>query len=172
MRAKAFLCPLDYLRTTPTILEGRANGRPRLDCYPFFFCFELLLNRFIAGSSHPSDAGLEDVLDESCGSDVEDELVPELDDNPWNEQRYEIVRFADDNLPIFGQPWLLTSDPWEYPWSSQSLPGDRSAGVSWRNYTVTNRFRSCTKTCASSWVCTSPLAVSTTDGPSQSIQFI
>ena len=35
-----------------------------------------------AGSSLPSGAGLEDVLDESCGGDVEDELAPELDDNP------------------------------------------------------------------------------------------
>ena len=39
-----------------------------------------------AGSSLRSDAGLgaglEDVLDESCGGDVEDELVPRLVDNP------------------------------------------------------------------------------------------
>ena len=35
-----------------------------------------------AGSSLRSVAGLEDVLDESCGSDEEDELVPEFDDNP------------------------------------------------------------------------------------------
>ena len=35
-----------------------------------------------AGSSLRSGAGLEDVLDESCDVDVEDELVPELDDNP------------------------------------------------------------------------------------------
>ena len=35
-----------------------------------------------AGSSLRSVAGLEDVLDESCGIDVEDELVPDLDDKP------------------------------------------------------------------------------------------
>ena len=35
-----------------------------------------------AGSSLRSGAGLEDVLDESCGGDVEDELVPEFDYNP------------------------------------------------------------------------------------------
>ena len=35
-----------------------------------------------AGSSLRSVAGLEDVLDQSCGGDVEDELVPEFDDNP------------------------------------------------------------------------------------------
>ena len=34
------------------------------------------------GLSLRSVAGLEDVLDESCGGDVEDELAPEFDDNP------------------------------------------------------------------------------------------
>ena len=34
------------------------------------------------GLSLRSGAGFEDVLDESCGGDAEDELVPELDDNP------------------------------------------------------------------------------------------
>ena len=33
-------------------------------------------------SSLRSAAGLEDVLDESCGGDAEDELVPECDDSP------------------------------------------------------------------------------------------
>ena len=35
-----------------------------------------------AGSSLRSVAGLEDVSDESCGGDVDDELLPELVDNP------------------------------------------------------------------------------------------
>ena len=35
-----------------------------------------------AGASLRCGAGLEDALDESCGGDVEDELVPEFDDNP------------------------------------------------------------------------------------------
>ena len=35
-----------------------------------------------AGSSLRSDAGLEDTVDASCGGDVEDEFVPEFDDNP------------------------------------------------------------------------------------------
>ena len=34
------------------------------------------------GPSLRSVAGLEHVLDESCGGGVEDELAPELDDNP------------------------------------------------------------------------------------------
>ena len=60
-----------------------------LDCYPsFHFCFGFGESRQLpgAGSSLRSVAGLEDVLDESCGGDVEDELVPELDDNPRQQE--------------------------------------------------------------------------------------
>ena len=35
-----------------------------------------------ASSSLRSDTGLEDELDESCGGDVEDEMLPELVDDP------------------------------------------------------------------------------------------
>ena len=28
-------------------------------------------------------SGLEEVLEESCGNEAEDELAPDLDDNPW-----------------------------------------------------------------------------------------
>ena len=58
MRVHALLCPLDYLFVS--------------------------VSRLFPGdsSSLRSVAGLEDVLDESCGIDVEDELAPELDDNP------------------------------------------------------------------------------------------
>ena len=45
-----------------------------------------------ANSLLRSGAGLEDVLDESCGGNVEDELVPELDDNPRTTKRYEVFR--------------------------------------------------------------------------------
>ena len=58
----------------------------RLDCHPSFyfgFCFFGESRQLPgAGSSLRSVAGLEDVLDEFCGGDVEDELVPEFDDNP------------------------------------------------------------------------------------------
>ena len=57
--------------------------------------------------------------------------------------------------------WPLTHSL-EYPWSSHSFPNDRTGGVSSSNCTVTNTWWSWTKTCAASWVCTSPLAVSTT----------
>ena len=36
VRARAFLCPPDYLRTPPTIQEDLANGRPNLDCHSSF----------------------------------------------------------------------------------------------------------------------------------------
>ena len=59
--------------------------------------------------------------------------------------------------------WPLTCSK-QYPWSLQSLPSDRTAGVSSSSCTVTNWFKSWTKTCASSVVCTSPFAVNTTVG--------
>ena len=72
------------------MLEDLANGRPKPDCYSLFifvFVFGGSRDQFPgATSSLRSDAGLggvlDDVLDESGDGDVEDELVPELDDNP------------------------------------------------------------------------------------------
>ena len=43
-------------------------------------------------------------FDESCGIDVEDELVPELDDNPGTKKRNNV-------LPLFDQPWFFTAGP-------------------------------------------------------------
>ena len=48
------------------------------------------------------------LLDESCGGDVEDETLPELADNPGT-TKVRNCTFADDSLPFFGQPWLLTA---------------------------------------------------------------
>ena len=56
-----------------------------LVCYPFLFfvCVFDESRQFPgAGSSLRSVARLENVLDESCGGDVEDELAPEFGDNP------------------------------------------------------------------------------------------
>ena len=68
-------------------------------------------------------------------------------------------------LPILGQcrvsPFFHS---YEHPRSEQSLPSDRTAGVSSSNCTVTNWSRSWTYTCASSSVCTSPFAVTTVVG--------
>ena len=76
----------DFLRTPPIIPEGLAIGLPMLDFHPsfdFYFGFFGESRQFPgARSSLRSVAGLEDVLVESCGSDVEDELAPEFDDNP------------------------------------------------------------------------------------------
>ena len=60
-----------------------------------------------ARSSLCSVAGLEDVLDESCGSDVEDELVPEFDDN----KKYENFRLAKNCILLFSLVWHLTAGP-------------------------------------------------------------
>ena len=70
----------------------------------------------------------------------------------------------------FQERWRALELSWSlshskgYPWSSQSLLSERTAGVSSSNCTVTNRLRSWTNTWASSWVCISPLAVNTTVG--------
>ena len=80
-----------FCETPPTIQEDLANGRPKTYCYPsFYFCFGFLgfvSHQFLSAASPlRSSAGLgdvlEDVLDESCGGDVEDEAVPEFDDSP------------------------------------------------------------------------------------------
>ena len=67
-----------------------------------------------AGSSLRSDAGLggalDDVLDESCDGDVEDELVPELDDNPGTTTGTTFP-FCTKCLPLFGYPWLSAAGP-------------------------------------------------------------
>ena len=61
-------------------------------------------------SSLRSVAGLEDVLDESCGGDVEDELVPELDDHPGTARGMNISIMHKILFPC-GQRWLLTAGP-------------------------------------------------------------
>ena len=104
----------------------------------------------------------------------EDELVPELDDNPGatGGTTFSVLQ---KNLPLFGQPWFLTAHSLEYPCSSQSFPSDRTAGVSSSSCTVTNMPRSWTKTRASSFVCTSPSGHHHhrgVRGSSQSVHFV
>ena len=80
--------------------------------------------------------------DESCKDDVEDELVPVLDDT-WNDKRHEIFRCAQK----YSSPFLINrgfgplTPSYEYPCSSQSFPGDRTAGVSSSICTVSKRPR-------------------------------
>ena len=59
--------------------------------------------------------------------------------------------------------WPLVHS-YEYQWFSQSFPSERTAGVSSRRFTVTNRSNSLTFTVASSFVCTSPLVATTVVG--------
>ena len=56
-------------------------------------------------------AGLENVLIESCGDDVEDELVLELDDNPGTTTGTTFSVLKRNVLPIFLRMWLLTTGP-------------------------------------------------------------
>ena len=81
-------------------------GFPMLHRYPSFFFLFWVFGESRQFPGAPSSlrfvAGLEDVLDESCGSGVEDELVPESDD---------MFRLAENLLSLFGQVWLLTAGP-------------------------------------------------------------
>ena len=67
-------------------------------------------------------------------------------------------------------PFLMRCGLWPliqwyvYPWSSQSFPKERTAGVSSRSITLTNKSNGLTFSVASSLVCTSPLAVITVVG--------
>ena len=119
------LCPLDYLWTPPTIQEGLAQGRPHLDCHPsFYFCF--LVSEGDphhlrgASSSLPSWAGL---VDKSCGVDVDDDLLPELVDNPGTTRgaKLSVLHTIVFSSLVNRGCWPLTHSL-EYPWSSQSFP--------------------------------------------------
>ena len=79
----------------------------------------------VASSSLRSDTELEDELEAggtnslvalsaslSSDGDAGDELLPGLEDNPGTTV-CEIVCLADDGLPVFGQPWLSTVDPFK-----------------------------------------------------------
>ena len=74
------------------------------------------------------------------------------------------------NCNQFSCPFLVRCGFWPlvqwyvYPWSSQSFTKERTAGVSSRNITLTNKSNCLTYTVASSLVCTSPLAVITVVG--------
>ena len=109
-------------------------------------------------SSLRSVAGLEDVLDESFCSGVEDELVPEFVDNPGTTGGTKVFvsqRILFRCLVRCGF-WLLVH-ALVFPCSSQIFPSDRTAGVSSSNCIVTKWSKSWAYTCASSFVCTSPL---------------
>ena len=86
-------------------------------------------------------------LDDSCGGDVGDELLPELTDNPGTTRgtKLSVLQIIFFSFLVNRGSWPLTHS-WEYPWSLQSLPSDRTAGVTSSSCTVTNRFRSWKRT--------------------------
>ena len=121
----------DYLWTPLTILEGLANGRPRLDCYPSFEFVRVFgeSRQFPgAGSSLRSDAGLGDVHDESCGGDVEDEPLPEFDDNPGTSRgtKFSILLYMFFSC-LVNRGFRPLAHLKVSPCSSQSLPKGRQA---------------------------------------------
>ena len=96
--------------------SGRSRNRSPDACslllFLLLFWDVFALRRFPdACLSLRSVAGLEDVLDESCGGDVEDELVPEFDDNPGTTRGTKISVLHKKILPMFGQPWFVTARP-------------------------------------------------------------
>ena len=120
VRVQALLHLRNYLRTPPTN-SGRSRKRssedPLLSLFWFlFWVFGGSRDEFPGPSSSlRSDAGLggvlDDVLDESGGGDVEDELVPELGRQSRDNKTYAITFFASIFLSLFGRPWLFTVGP-------------------------------------------------------------
>ena len=51
------------------------------------------------------------LLNESCDNDVRGRNASRIGGQPWNDKRYVIVRLAINTLLMFGQSWLLVSDP-------------------------------------------------------------
>ena len=58
-----------------------------------------------------SVAGLEDVIDEACGSDVRRRTGTRIIRQSRDDKRYEIFCLAENLVPLFGQVWLLTAGP-------------------------------------------------------------
>ena len=112
VRALVLLCPLDSVNSSNH--SGRSRKRSsasRLSCFfLFYFCFSG--PQFpLACSSLRSVSGLVD--DVSCNDDVEDELVPELDDNPRTTRgtKLSVLHLYICISSPLGQPWLLSADP-------------------------------------------------------------
>ena len=153
------------------------SSKSRLPSVFLFFNLGFLRDPHQSPGASPSLrswAGL--VENKSCNVDVEDEMPPELVDKPGTTRGAKLSVLHTIVFPALVNRgfWPLTHS-WEYPWSTKSFPSHRTASASSRNCTVTKKFRSWTKTCASSFVCASPLAVSNTvgfSGSSQSINFI
>ena len=145
VRMQGILCPLE-LQPFRKISQTIVRISTFIPLLTFVLVFLVDLHHLHeAVSSLRSDAGLEDeVDDESCFGDVEDELLPELEDNPRTTRGDEVVRFASNCPHLFGRMWFLTAEP--HIVNNRGLrrvfPGDWTAGVSSSNCTVMNRFKS------------------------------
>ena len=113
--------------------------------------------------------GVESYRIESCGTDVEDVCSRRwAGRSGWqalNNERHEIFSVALYFLSFLQRcgSWPLNHEQ-GYPWSTQSFPSDRTAGVSSRISTVTNNPKSWTYTVVSPFVCISSLVVITVVG--------
>ena len=78
-------------------------------------------------------------------------------------KKYEVVHHTSNLLPIIGQLWSFTDFPlkWISVFLSKVNEAIKPLAFSSSNRTVTNRSKSWTKTCASSFICTFPVKVST-----------
>ena len=114
-------------------------------CLSGFVCIGFphacLALRVVIGSDDVSDSP-ED-FDWSFGLDVEAELLLEDDDNPGTTRGTKLSIFQVMVLPFLVNRGVLPFfHSYEHPCSEQSLPSDRTAGVSSSNCTATNRSRS------------------------------
>ena len=101
MSANGSFASLSLLRDSCTSLLEASSSLPSNTVSEDELAAALFLQT--GGDSGPKD---------SCGGVVEDELLPELTDNPGTTRgRDNTVCLADKQLSILGQSWLLTADP-------------------------------------------------------------
>ena len=106
--------------------------------------------------------GWPEELDWPVDFDVEADLLLEDDDNPGMTRGAKLSIVQGIVFPFLVDRGVSQCfHSYEFPCAEQSFPSDRTGGVSSSNCTVPNRSRSWTYTCASSFVCTSPFAVTT-----------
>ena len=98
--------------------SGRSRKRFPAACWLFFLKNLVLGLVFWEARKRFPDAcsslrkldGLEEVLEASCGNDVQDELALELDDNPGQQQARHFPSCT-EAFPILGQMWRSTTAP-------------------------------------------------------------
>ena len=90
MLKQAVQCPSDFLRTTQ---EDLPTGRPNFSCHHFFlFIWVFGSDPHQFPGAIPSLRSRPGLAEDNSG-DVEDET-------PWNDMRFEVLRLADNTLPI------------------------------------------------------------------------